>query len=319
MPDVLSDVTVVIPTIGRPIIERCLSSIASGTTWPARLLVIDQRPSPLVERLISELRAQGMDAVHVQVPDERFAAAGRNRGFENTTTRFVAMTDDDCEVDSEWLDRMVTHLRAHPDVVVTGRVEPGAGAGVVPATSVSEAPAVYTRPRLKGGVLRSGNMGCSLALVRRVGPFDESAVVRSAEDNDWAYRAMRAGFPVHYAPDVVVTHLDWRTLDQVAATYHAYALSQGGFYGKYIRRFDAFIALCAAIDLARAFKRWMVGLVLRDTDRILHGRTFVRHLVPGIVAGLRAKPSVQPHLELQSDADGGSPVGPGGSAPSHLE
>ena len=39
---VLDDLTVIIPTVGRPILQRCLQSIADGTVLPARIIAIDQ-------------------------------------------------------------------------------------------------------------------------------------------------------------------------------------------------------------------------------------------------------------------------------------
>ena len=40
-----TDVTVVIPTVGRPLLRDCLRSIAAGDTWPAELIVVDQSSS----------------------------------------------------------------------------------------------------------------------------------------------------------------------------------------------------------------------------------------------------------------------------------
>jgi hypothetical protein len=35
-----ADVTVIVPTLGGPVLQGCLESIVSGTVWPARLVVI---------------------------------------------------------------------------------------------------------------------------------------------------------------------------------------------------------------------------------------------------------------------------------------
>ena len=36
------EITVVVPTMGGPFLQGCLESIAGGTVWPARLVVVDQ-------------------------------------------------------------------------------------------------------------------------------------------------------------------------------------------------------------------------------------------------------------------------------------
>lgn len=49
---VAEDVTVVIPTIGRPLIESCLQSLADDDTWPAKVIVVDQSRSASVESIV---------------------------------------------------------------------------------------------------------------------------------------------------------------------------------------------------------------------------------------------------------------------------
>lgn len=289
MAEILRDFTVVVPTIGRPSVQRCLRSIASGTAWPTHLLVVDQTDSAEVADLVSDLRREGIAAEHVRTPEERFAAAATNRGFRTASTRFIALTHDDCEVDRDWLSRLSGHLQEHPDAIVTGMVRPGDGPGVVPSTIVRTEPDVHTAPSWRlGTVLYPNNMGCARELFWRVGPFDERAIVRSAEDGDWCYRALRSGIAIRYFPDAAVTHLDWRSPADLNATYRSYARSQGGFYGKHLRRLDPFIAMMIPIEYARALRRWVAGVVRRDAEQAVRGRAYLFELPAGIIAGMRS-------------------------------
>src|SRR5690242_876708 len=90
----LDDLTVIIPTVGRPILQRCLQSIASGTVLPARIIVIDQGENPLVAEWVHSLEGMGLETFHLRSP-ERSPASARNRGIEQVQTRFVAAIDDD--------------------------------------------------------------------------------------------------------------------------------------------------------------------------------------------------------------------------------
>jgi GT2 family glycosyltransferase len=108
------------------------------------------------------------------------------------------------------------------------------------------------------------------------------------EDGEFAYRALRAGVAIVYAPDVVVTHLGWRDEAQRGDQYASYARSQGAFYGKYSRRGDAFIALRAGVHLLRASRRWALGVVRREPEMARIGRAYALGLIPGIVAGWRS-------------------------------
>jgi hypothetical protein len=80
----------------------------------------------------------------------------------------------------------------------------------------------------------------------------------------------------------------WRDGQERSEQYRAYARSHGGFYGKHLRRGDWFIALRAAYHLARASRRWLRGVLLRDRDRRSRGWAYMTGLIPGILAGLRA-------------------------------
>ncbi|HEX3233700.1 MAG TPA: glycosyltransferase [Gemmatimonadales bacterium] len=289
MPPVLEDITVVIPTIGRALLRDCLRSVAEGSAWPSRLVVVDQGTNQDVDAWIDELKARGLMAERLRSA-QTGAAAARNRGFERVVSPFIAATDDDCRVHPEWLERLVTTLRAHPGVLVTGRVdllrEQGQG-GEAPSLISSEVPGLHRRPLLRRDPLFSNNMGFARELLKRLGGMDEHPSVRYAEDAEWSYRALRGGIPILYAPGVRVGHLAWRDNVQLAATYRRYAKSQGGFYGHYIRQGDWFIGLRAAYDLLRG--PWLIarGTATGDSELATIGRAYVGELLPGILAGLR--------------------------------
>jgi len=50
------DVTVVIPTLGRPILRRMLAAVTAGGTWPARVIVVDQGRKPEIAAFADEAR-----------------------------------------------------------------------------------------------------------------------------------------------------------------------------------------------------------------------------------------------------------------------
>jgi len=282
---VLADLSVVIPTLGRPILESSLACIARGDAWPAEILVVDQGTNPDVPGFLTRLSEVGLPARHV-ASTRRGRAIGLNLGFANLGTERVAVTDDDCLAEPDWLRRMHAALRSHGTAIVSGRVE-AAGAEAVVALVTDREPAIYRKPRLKFDAMSGGNMGTSRDVLRRVGPFDEDPRIALSEDGEWCYRALRAGVPVAYAPDVAVRHYGWRGTEARGAQYRAYARSHGAFYAKYLRRGDGFIALRAALHLLRAARRWGLGALRGDADGAARGRAYALGLLPGIVAALR--------------------------------
>lgn len=290
-PPVAVDITVVIPTIGRETLRGCLSSIRNGTVWPAQLLVVHQGSDPVVGRWVDESGASGMSLSYVQ-SDQRGAAAARNLAFGRVGTPFVAATDDDCLVAPDWLERLSARLRSRPETIVTGRVElvTDLAHRYSPSLVEQDSPAEYLAPRLDRDPLCSGNMGFGLSTLQRIGPMDEHPTLLAAEDAEWGYRALRAGVPIVYAPEVRVGHLAWRDQREMKDTYRQYAQSQGGFYGKYLRRGDRFIACRAAFDLLRAPWLALRGLLTRNLELTRMGQAGLTCLLPGILAGLRRSP-----------------------------
>lgn len=281
---VLDHFTVIIPTVGRPILQRCLQSIASSTVLPARIIAIDQGENPAVADWLRDVEALGVETLHLRSA-ERSAASARNRGVEQVETSFVAAIDDDCVVEKDWLERMDIQLHQNPTAIVTGRLEP-ADDGIPPTIVTSRVPRLFRRPSVRNlSPLASANMGFAVLTARHIGVFDES--LSAAEENDWAYRALRAGVPILYAPEIVVYHIHWRDKSQLAATYRAYAWSQGTFYGKHLRRGHLSMLLRTAFSLIRGARSLMVGVLKNDYRRRADGFARITHLIPGVVVGLR--------------------------------
>jgi GT2 family glycosyltransferase len=280
------DVTVVIPTTGGDVLHGCLSSIAAGTTWPQELVVVDQGQRGDVAAWIADLRAGGLNARHLP-SSQRGIAAATNRGLEQVRTPYVAITHDDCRVRPDWLTRLAARLPQVGDAVLTGRVEP-TGDGIVLTVKIADEPAVYRAPLIDGDVLFPPNMAFPIRLLQRVGAFDEHrSLLTAGEDNDWAYRALRAGIPMVYDPAVTVGHLARFTRSDLPALYRRYARGQGAFYGKHLRRGDGFIARRAVHDLLRAPWLLLRGLATANVELIAMGTGEVTGLPRGILAGLR--------------------------------
>jgi GT2 family glycosyltransferase len=284
---VLDDMTVIIPTLGRAILEASLLRIACGSAWPAELIVVDQGPGPRTGAWIERLQAAGLRATLI-VSNERGKSASINRGMACAATRFVAITDDDCLAEHDWLQTMTRQLRQHPEAIITGRVDPAGDDEVEFCIVPSRVPVVHHKPTLRARSLIGGNMGVALSVAQRVGPFDEHPSLRAAaEDSDWGYRALRRGVAIRYTPEVVVQHYNWRSTGQRAQRYREYSRSQGSFYGKHMLNGDGLIWLQAIRGLVAGPLRWLRGIMRRDQDMIDRGRAAALELLPGILAGIR--------------------------------
>jgi GT2 family glycosyltransferase len=282
------DLTVVIPSLGRPLLRGCLRSIARGTVWPASIIVVDQGDNPEAAVWLNDLAVTGLKTSHLPSAG-RSPASARNRGMEQARTTFLAFIDDDCLAESDWLEKMEIRLLQNPGSIVTGRLE-SSSKGIPPTLITSKTPRLHTRPSIgRMSPLASANMAFALLTARRIGPFDEKLL--AAEENDWAYRALRVGIPILYAPEIVAYHIPWRDNSRLAATYRLYARTQGAFFGKHLRRGDWSMLLAAGISLIRGGRGLLAGILHNDHDRRAKGLAKLILLLPGLAAGWRGRNS----------------------------
>lgn len=292
MSKIARDLTVVIPTLGRPLLKGCLESIAANRMHPLRVLVVNQGEEEPVQAWIDEITPVSLDIQQV-VLGVRGIAAATNEGLRRVDTRYVATTHDDCLVADDWVESLAKILPEIGEAVLTGRVDPG-GDGLVLTTVTSNQRKVYTHPLIDGDVLFPPNMALAIDVFEDVGPYDEHSSLRLAgEDSEWAHRALRAGFPIVYEPQVVVTHLAWQESSELVKTYRRYARGQGAFYAKHLLRGDFFVFRRALRDLARAPYLLTRGLVTNNRDLVAMGAGEVLGLPVGIVAGMRGRVSLR--------------------------
>jgi GT2 family glycosyltransferase len=196
----------------------------------------------------------------------------------------VAAIDDDCLAEAGWLEAMAWHLGKNPGQIVTGRVE-AAGDGTPQTVVTSTVPYLMSHLTIQNlSPLATGNMGVSQEVAQRIGDFDENLF--TAEDTDWAYRAMRMGVPILYTPDVIVYHHHWRDRLQSSTNYQDYAKGLGAFYGKHLRQRDFSMILRVLLVLFRGAKSLLKGWISQDQDLSQDGYARLTKLIPGLMNGL---------------------------------
>jgi glycosyltransferase involved in cell wall biosynthesis len=182
-------VTVVVPTCGRPTLQRLLDVLAASAPLPQRVLVVDDRrgsdgplpfaaPPVLHDRLVV-LRSPG-----------RGPAAARNVGWRAARTAWVAFLDDDVVPRPDWSAGLADDLAGLPPTVAGVQ-----GALVVPLPD-GRRPTDWERnvAGLADARWATADMAYRRAALERVGGFDERFPRPYREDADLALRMRRAGF-----------------------------------------------------------------------------------------------------------------------------
>jgi GT2 family glycosyltransferase len=193
-------------------------------------------------------------------------------------------TDDDCTVAADWVAVAVAHLSAWPERMVTGRVMPVGDPRSVPTFKSTLRVEDYTNDPARCDPCAS-NLACMRSEALAVGGFDER-ILPAMEDWDFGYRWVRAGRPMHYRPELVVWHHDWRSREEMERVWVEYGRGCGRFYAKLLRHGDAMALLFLARDVRYA--------AYAALGRLRRGRRWwdrrlgvLRGVVPGLWNGLR--------------------------------
>jgi histidinol-phosphate phosphatase family protein len=190
------DVTIVIPTLGRPSLRTTLAALAacSGPA-PREIVLVDDRRSP--KAALDDVVPKRLSG-RTRVIRGRGAgpAAARNDGWRSATSGWIAFLDDDVVPGPKWLERLAKDLACADDPDVWP-----APVGAVAGRIVVRLPA-FRRPtdweRNTAALEDARWITADLAYRRRVlvsvAGFDERFTRAYREDADLALRVRKAGY-----------------------------------------------------------------------------------------------------------------------------
>jgi len=276
--------SVVIPTLARvEPLRACLRSLAACEPPPAEVLLSVQGDAASAEELAAEFPAL---PIRVVADGGRGVSRARNVGLRAAAHEGVLVTDDDCTVAPDWVARGAAALDTPPRAIVTGRVVPDGDPRSVPSTKDDEQAADFTGA-VHAGALFPNNMALHRDDVLAAGGFDERfGPDEAAEDNEFCYRWLRGGGGLRYDPSLVVYHHDWRSPEELERLYVRYAIGQGFFYAKHLRRRDPTMLRFIARDLYWAL-RGAVARRLRRHEWVDPRLGLLRGLPVGLRRGWR--------------------------------
>ncbi len=113
------EITIIVPVRNRENrIVRTLDSIYAQTYRPLALTVVDNgstdRTRELVDRWAQTHNSDNFKVTILSEPEEG-ASKARNRGLKETQTEYVMFFDSDDIMESDHLQRIMSHFHAHPD------------------------------------------------------------------------------------------------------------------------------------------------------------------------------------------------------------
>jgi glycosyltransferase involved in cell wall biosynthesis len=223
----------------------------------------------------------------------------RNIGLDAARYEICVFTDDDIYVAVDWLHALTDALvRAGHDAVVNGRVLPGDGTGFIPTLAVDDVASVLEgRPDCHERLI-GGNMAMRRQVAGDVGRFDErlgaGGPFPAAEDNDYGFRLLDAGYRIVYVPAAVMYHRGWRSGHEFLRVRWNYGMGQGGFYAKHLSLRDRYMLWCMVRRIGGKARDVFWDLRAGELRRAWAGVLYIAGVLYGAVRWLVTQRDVIP-------------------------
>jgi GT2 family glycosyltransferase len=294
-------------------VQRCLTSVAATRPRGSRIVVVDDGSRGEAAEWLARFRADHEDVTLLRNEDSIGYTRSANLLLEESQAEFAVLLNSDAVVAPGWVQKLVGHARATPDVGLVGPLSNAASWQSVPAVkagddrpgyAVNELPAGWTvgdmdfvvaaleaivRPRVP---LLNGF--CTLIrreLFKQLGGFDADTFPRGyGEEDDFCLRASDLGAALVVATDAYVFHAKSRSFTPEGRL----ALARAG--GEALRRKHSQRRVDNAVRTMRenpvlAEKRQLVNDVVEAVKgNVPHGWTLAasRELPPELLAALAA-------------------------------
>lgn len=251
--------TVVISTCGGPG-SRLTATVgdALAQTYPNfEIVVVDNRPSTSGVAAALDAVFAGDDRVRYAAEARPGLSHARNRGAAVARGQLVAFTDDDVEIDPDWLAWLVAGFD-HADVAcVTGLILPleletpaqrlleefggyakGFDRRIWDATEHRSDNPLY--PYTVGAFGSGANAAFRRQALDDIGGFDgvlgAGTPARGGEDLDIYVTCIQRGFRIVYEPAAIVRHAHLRAMDQMGQKIRDYGVGLGAMLTKHLVR-----------------------------------------------------------------------------------
>lgn len=282
-------VSVVVCTYNRASkLPDCLRSLLAMTvpeevSW--ELVCVDNNSTDNTKRVIEDLARQSNIPIRYVFEKHQGSSHAKNAGLKLAVGEIIAITDDDCIVDPEWLATIWKEFQADPTLdVVGGRVELYNKDDMQISVRTSRERADFSLAELFNTMIPGANVAFRRRVIAEVGLFDPDfgagARIPSAEDSDFVYKTHKANFKIVYSPDILIYHDHGRqTEGDRQKLLRLYVIGRGAFYMKYILQGDDRIirkAYWESCNLLRDFReaagkgRWD-GNALRRLGYLIKG------------------------------------------------
>jgi len=205
---------IIIPIWNQPALtQRCLESVATATTTPYRLILIDNGSEVPTRELLAATARHDSNRVTVIRNEENLGfIKAVNQGVRASSAPAVCLLNNDTVVTPGWLETMLRVAEQDPAI---GLVNPSSNTlGYRPPSATVEAIGAYAQQVVAPLGQQTRELATAIgfcllitrAVLDTIGLFDERYGMGNFEDADFSKRAVHAGYRCVQALGAYVYH-----------------------------------------------------------------------------------------------------------------
>jgi len=256
--------SVIVPTYNRiELLKKTLESLFRQNFKDYEVIVVNDGSSDGTHEYLSEL-SETSHFTYVHHANSGLAAT-RLAGLQHAGGEYIAFTDDDCIVPSDWLEKLHDAFQRHGIAGVGGSTVTGDPSN--PYAQANDMINNYFKSAMNNAgtevpFLTGNNVAYTRACLEKVGGPDKRFRM-GAEDRDLLFRVVQAGGTMIYDPSIVVTH--YNDADFAQFVKHQFEFGKGSYlyYASHSR---------SAKKPARIPARLYFGLFVHPFGRYRFGR-----------------------------------------------
>jgi glycosyltransferase involved in cell wall biosynthesis len=272
------------------LVSDTVSSILANTHPNFDLVVVDQSTNDeTAEALTPYLSNRRLKYIRSPTVGKGVAMSV---GLSESTGPVVALTDDDCVVPPDWLQKFDSIFAQYPKVAVAFCVveaaEHDSNLGFVPGYVRNSERMSTTAHDARLVVGLGAGMAIRRGMVERLGGVDPmlgpGSIFPSCDDRDLAIRALLAGHHVYDTASTRVKHFGFRTWQEGRELTRRDFLAIGAVYSKFLKSGRVELMYIPAYEFIR-FALWPPIwdlLRLRQPRGILRITAFIKGFIGGI-------------------------------------
>jgi glycosyltransferase involved in cell wall biosynthesis len=200
--------SVIVPTFNRiALLKKTLENLFRQNYPDYSVIVVNDGSTDETDEYLSRLALDGF-ICYLKQPNQGPAAA-RNAGIHKAQGDYLALTDDDCLVPQDWLQRFAKIFNARRVDIVGGAVRNCVQKNIYSEVS-QEMSNHFVTVLAKGDrstmFLTSNNIAYRADIVRKAGGFDERFRWAGGEERALNYKIIHNGGISAFVPDIVVEH-----------------------------------------------------------------------------------------------------------------